>query len=288
MSTLRGFLLPALGALLMFTVPPSLAEVGESDGQPVRGDGMLIDLWRMGKPAFGEYVTQSKESEGAKPAGYTRETGTELASNVLLDFAFLSLEQHYDRESAEAVLEGIRNGSGNTGLSLLVRIPPISEDGVGAARTRVKELLAMGADGVVVPHILSLEEARTAVSFFDGVDVWSPQNPDGTVVAMLIVEDPDVFAELEAIADLPGYSSLVCGIGSLTSALNGDRAAAELINLKVLAQSKRAGLIDMITVDPASVERRVEQGFVGLLAYGPESDRTIRIGRSALHRANSE
>ena len=101
---------------------------------------------------------------------------------------------------------------------------------------------------------------------------------------MLIVEDPEVFDELDAIAAIPGYSALVCGIGSLTSALRGDREAAEVINLEVLEASTRAGLADLITADPASVALRVEQGFLGLLAYGPQARETLRIGRAAAGR----
>jgi 2-keto-3-deoxy-L-rhamnonate aldolase RhmA len=131
---------------------------------------------------------------------------------------------------------------------------------------------------------MSSDEARLALSFFDGVDVWSPANPEGEVVAMLIVEDPDVFDELEEIAGLEGYSALVCGIGSLTSALNGDREAAEAIALEVLAASQRAGMVDLMTVSPESVAERVAQGFLALLAYGPDSDEAIRLGKIAAGR----
>ncbi|MDP5053400.1 MAG: aldolase/citrate lyase family protein, partial [Congregibacter sp.] len=217
--------------------------------------------------------------------GYTLQTGVDLASNTLLDFAFLSLEQHYEAESARNVATGIRSGAqGNTQLPLLVRIPPISVDGEDAARTRVSELIAMGANGVVIPHVMSADEARTAISFFEGANVWSPSNPQGDVVAMLIIEDPDVFAELDEIVNLPGYSALVCGIGSLTSALGGDRVAAEAINQQVLSETKRVGKPNLTTVDPESVALRVEQGFMGLLAYGPDAQEAIRRGRAAAGR----
>jgi hypothetical protein len=39
-----------------------------------------------------------------------------------------------------------------------------------------------------------------------------------------------------------------------------------------------------MTVDPASVARRVEQGFLALLAYGPQAQEAIRIGRAAADR----
>ena len=255
-----------------------------ADGDADRG---LIDLWEQGQPAFGLYVTQPHgegQEDSAVPPTFSVETGRDLARNPLLDFAFLSLEAHYDVDSARNVAEGIAGASNDGALPLLVRIPPISDDGADAARARVKEVLELGADGVVIPHVMSLEEARTAVSFFEGVNVWSPGNRDGDIVAMLIVEDPDVFAQLEEIASIPGYSALVCGIGSLTSALGGDTEAAEAINLRVLEQSKTSGLVDLITVNEESVVLRAEQGFLGLLAYGPTADEVLRIGRAAVGR----
>ncbi|MFK7830108.1 MAG: aldolase/citrate lyase family protein [Congregibacter sp.] len=283
----RNFLAVLASALLTVT---SLAQSDVAAAQTATINRDLIELWAAGRPAFGEYVTQKKAnnkqaaSASQKPASYTVQTGRDLAANSLLDFAFLSLEQHWDADSARNVAQGLRNEHGKSTLPLLVRIPPISVDGVDAARARVKEALALGADGVVIPHVLSAEEARTAVSFFEGVSVWSPDNPQGEVVAMLIIEDPDVFLELEEIADIPGYSALVCGIGSLTSALGGDREAAEAINQQVLAQSQRAGKPNLTTVDAASVTLRVKQGFLGLLAYGPTSNEAIRLGKAAAGR----
>ncbi|MEO1077964.1 MAG: aldolase/citrate lyase family protein [Pseudomonadota bacterium] len=248
----------------------------------------LIELWAAGAPAFGLYVRPEEsaaedDSDSAVPF-YSRETGEKLAANPYLDFAFLSLESHYDANSARRVSEGMFGGDGDSSKSLLVRIPPISVDGIEAARVRAREVLSLGAHGVVIPHVLSADEAREAISFFEDVDVWSPENPDGSVIVMLIVEDPDVFAELDEIAAMPGFSSLVCGIGSLTSALGGDREAAEKINQQVLAVSKRRGKPNLTTVDLDSVALRVEQGFLGLLAYGPDGDDVLRRGRAAAGR----
>lgn len=270
----------------------SLAHSAESGGSdtPIRNRS-LIELWASGQPAFGQYLIQAQdqsETEGhagqTAPPPYTVQTGRELAANPLPDFAFLSLEQHYDAASARNIAKGLGSGTADSAMTLLVRIPPIYVDGAEAARARVKEVLALGADGVVIPHVMSADEARLALSFFGGVDVWSPANPDGEVVAMLIVEDPEVFDELEEIAGLAGYSALVCGIGSLTSALNGDREAAEAIALEVLAASQRAGMVDLMTVSPESVAERAAQGFLALLAYGPDSDEAIRLGKIAAGR----
>ena len=63
-----------------------------------------------------------------------------------------------------------------------MRIPTIERDGVEATRARVKEVLAAGADGVTLPHIRSVDEAKTAIGFFREAkaNVWSPRNPNGT------------------------------------------------------------------------------------------------------------
>ncbi|MFK7865365.1 MAG: aldolase/citrate lyase family protein [Pseudohongiellaceae bacterium] len=235
----------------------------------------LVELWQAGQTAFGQYVTG---------VPYTVETGRELAANPLLDYAFLNLEQDYNINSALELAEGLQSGAQGSAMDLLVRIPPMSEAGVETSRTRVEELLAMGANGVVFPHVRSLEEARTAVSFFEGIDVWSPANPDGEIVVMLMLETPDVFEELEEIANIPNYSALACGIGSLTGALGGDREQAEKMNLDVLGQSQRVGLADMITASTESVAGRVEEGFLGLLVYGPSANDVIRLGRAAAGR----
>ncbi|MGJ8687984.1 MAG: aldolase/citrate lyase family protein [Gammaproteobacteria bacterium] len=235
----------------------------------------LLELWESGKTAFGQYVTG---------VPYTVETGRDLAANPLLDYAFLNLENDYNIDSALDIAEGLRSVGEDAAMELLVRIPPMSEAGVEASRARVNELLAMGVDGVVFPHVRSAEEARTAISFFEGVNVWSPANPDGDIVVMLMLETPEVFAELEEIANIPGYSALACGIGSLTGALDGDREAAEKLNLELLEHSLRVGMADLITASPDSVASRVDQGFLGLLVYGPSADETIRLGRVAAGR----
>lgn len=123
------------------------------------------------------------------------------------------------------------------------------------------------------------------VDFMDaaGADVWSPSNPAGDVIAMVMVEDPGALAQVAEIADVEGYSVLACGIGSLTRAL-GDGEGAEAGNQEVLAHASRVGRPDMITADADDVERRIEEGFLGLLMSGPEADEAIRIGRGAAGR----
>ena len=249
----------------------------------------LIELWKAGTPAFGIFVPSDGPMRGPDgerlPPVYTVDGGARMAANPLLDYVFLNLEYGYDPASIAAIREGLDSPERVSDKALLVRIPPISTDGIEAARSRVHEALAAGADGIVLPHVRSTEEARQAVGFFEEVnaDVWSPSNPEGTIIAMLMIEDPGALAEAAQIADVPGYSVLACGIGSLTQAL-GDREAGEAGNQEVLAQAKRAGLPDMITANAGNVEQRIEEGFLGLLMNGPDADAHIEIGRAAAGR----
>ena len=151
---------------------------------------------------------------------------------------------------------------------------------------RIKEILAMGADGITLPHVENLDQGRQVVSLFTDAraNVWSAANPTGTVIAMMMVEDPHAVAQAAQIADIGGYSVLACGIGSLTRALKGDRAAAEAGNQAVLSETKRVKLVNMLTADIKDVGQRVKEGFLGLLAMGADTDAVLKAGRSAAGR----
>jgi 2-keto-3-deoxy-L-rhamnonate aldolase RhmA len=252
----------------------------------------VLDVWSQGKPAFGVFVPNENPERfvrGQPPpkAIYTRAGAETLAANPRLDFVFLNLEGSYDPAAVRTLAEGLRSTKGaGPRKTLLVRIPTIERDGIETTRARVKEVLAAGADGVTLPHIRSVEEAKTAIGFFAEAkaSVWSPSNPTGEVIAMLMVEDPDAVAAAGQIADLPGFSVLACGIGSLTQALGGDRAGAEAGTQKVLAESTRAKLPNMLTASPQDVVQRVKEGFLGLLGSGASADEMIAIGRAAAGR----
>ena len=281
-AVVRAEVLPFAFCLLPFALSESPAFA--------QGRHAVLELWNTGKPAFGVFVPnenpQPFERGHPPPKGiYTTAGGAKLAANPLLDFVFLNLEGSYDLGAVKAISAGLGSGSGPR-KTLLVRIPTIERDGVEATRVRVREVLAAGADGVTLPHIRSVEEAQTAIGFFQQAkaDVWSPSNPQGTVIAMLMLEDPAAVAVAGQVADLKGYSVLACGIGSLTPALGGDRAGGEAGTQKVLAESKRAKIPNMLTAGPQDVAQRVKEGFLGLLGQGGAADEMIKAGRQAAGR----
>ena len=265
----------------------------------------VIPLWSQGKVAFGVYAPNERAPVGGGPgrgapgAGgggapaaprpkpiYTVSGGEKLAMNPLYDYVFLNLEGSYDTDAVKAMSQGLRSSKATSRKTLLVRIPPISADGADAAKARVKEIFAAGADGVTIPHIRDIEEAKLALSFFAAVknDIWSPANPKGTKLAMLMLEDPKAIAQRAEIANLPGISVLACGIGSLAQALGGDRAGAEAGTQQVLVETKRVKIANMLTANAKDVETRVKEGFLALLMQGAQADEAITIGRAAAKR----
>lgn len=244
----------------------------------------IVDLWTQGKPAFGVYAPNENPGPrgGApRPAVYTREGAEKLAANPLYDYVFLNLEGAYDAAAVTAMAEGLKRRK-----TLIVRIPPIDKDGAAAAKARVKEALDSGADGVTIPHVQNLDQAKQAIAFFADAkaNVWSPSTPAGTTIAMLMLEDPGAVKQARAIADVKGISILACGIGSLTQALGGDRAGAEAATQEILAETKRVKIADMLTANTQDVEKRVKEGFLALLMQGPTADDAIKLGRAAAGR----
>src|SRR5215831_7685248 len=294
----------------------------------------IIDIWAQGKPVFGVYVPSvgqplwnlpAPANRGARGQGqpgvppapgergqqvrpdpvYTREIGEALAKDPLVDFAFLNEEGLYDASGTKAILDGLRSAGGSHRVTLLVRIPSIQEAGADKTRVRVKQLMDMGVDGVVHPENRGLEDAKLVVTFHQEAkaDVWSPTNPNGEKIAMIMLEDPTAVLQTPKVADMKNFSIIACGIGSLGGAfreggivdaltawglLTRPKEQADQYNeigtMKILAEAKRVGIPDMLTANSGSVEQRVKQGFLALLMQGPGSDDAIKLGRTAAGR----
>ncbi len=274
-------LLPVVSAVVAATVIP----------QQANAQSTAVRVWKSGGSAFGMFVPNerapgSTDASGKRlPALYTAGGAEALAANPLLDYLFLNLEGAYDADAVRAMVTGLKATSAATRPTLLVRIPTIEVAGADSTRARVAQVLALGADGVVIPHVRSVDEARLAVGFFTktGANVWSPSNPNGTVVAMLMVEDRGAVTVARDIAAVPGYSLLSCGIGSLTRDMGGDAPGAEAACLSVRDLGEKAGMPSMMTATAASVKDRVAAGYRGLLMSGTveQASAVIRAGREA-------
>lgn len=289
-----------LAAAVAITGCGGADEAPASDSAPEAGDrpvgvAALAELWARDLPVFGVFVPDERPMDVARspegrlqPAEYTLEGTRPLAADPLLDFLFLNLEGAYDVGAVHTLAQAV--STDDDPPALLVRIPPLGEAGQEVTRQRVAEIVAAGADGVVFPHVRSVAEAEAAVAAMRtaGADLWTPRNAEGRHLVMIMVEDPATLELAGRLAAVDGVGILACGIGSLTRALNGDRAAAEAGNLRVLAAARDAGLPDMITAGVDDVERRIQQGFRALLMSGPEAAQAIRSGRTSSGRESVE
>jgi len=252
----------------------------------------VLSTWVAGNAAYGVFVPSDgppRDEEGNRlPAVYSADMAQSLGENPLIEYLFLNLEPAWDAAAIEAMVEGLARVPATDRPVLLVRTPVPDEIGLEATGAQIAEALAKGADGVVIPHIQTPEQASTVVGFFEsaGADVWSPQNPDGKILAMIMIEDPSAVEVAAAIADTPGYSVLACGIGSLTGAIGGDRNAGEAGCMAVLAEGNRVGVYSMMTaMTPESVIDRIERGYLGILSFpSDEYEAMVQAGRDAQGR----
>ncbi len=252
----------------------------------------VITLWTAKKPAYGMFVPSERErgardAEGNRlPPLYTEAGAKALADNPELDYLFLNLEGAFDLEAVKTLLAGLEQGTSGHRPTLLVRVPTIEAAGADSTRSRVKEILALGADGVVIPHVRTPEEAALAAGFFQeaGANVWSPSNPSGTVVAMLMVEDAGAIGVLDQIVAVPGYSMLSCGIGSLTGDMGGDAAGAEAACLRTREAASAHSMPSMMTANAATIGDRLANGYLGILVSGTgeQAAEIIKTGKVAV------
>jgi hypothetical protein len=288
-----------------------------------RSSNPLVDLWSQGKTAFGVFVPNEAApapnaagrggAAGAQPGGaagrgapgaapgpgrgelgrgarpkpvYTQAGGEKLGANALYDYVFLNLEGGYDSAAVRGISDGLKkSASGNRRVALIVRVPAFHED-AAAGRAHLREVFASGADGITFPHVESVGEGKQilAAAQAEKINVWSPGNAKGDKILMMMLEDPAAVAQAAEFANLKGYSLLACGIGSLRGALKGDTAGAEAGVQKVLAETKRAKLVNMLTATTQDVEQRVKEGFLGILVQGANQDEAIKTGRAAAKR----
>lgn len=167
------------------------------------------------------------------------------------DWMFIDMEHGpYLLDRLQATLNDLdkrRGPDGRLPTAPIVRIP---EDGDENSRWSVKQVLDMGAFGIVFPHIESKQEATKAISairyppqrgakhpepagkrgwapgravkywgitqteYLHRADVW-PLNPDGELFAMIMIESVEGVNHIDEILDVPGISAIFIGSSDL-------------------------------------------------------------------------
>ena len=185
----------------------------------------------------------------------------------------------------------------------MVRVPPNARE---QNQWIIKQTLDAGAYGLVVPHVSTVEDARAAAvaarypqvpgvadfepagqrgwwsrsahrywglttqEYYDAADLW-PLDPDGNVLLMGIVEDPEGIRNLrEILREVRGIGAIWAGPGDLSVEMGfrGDSRHPEVQAslLQILAACQEFDVPCAVGATVDDVAMRLEQGFRIIMA----------------------
>ena len=180
----------------------------------------------------------------------------------------------------------------------MVRIPPNSRE---HNQWVIKQALDTGVYGLVLPHLNTVEDARAAVEaarypqvpgvpdfepkgergwwpriaprywgltgqeYYDAADIW-PLDPDGNMLLMGIVEEPEGVKNLrEILRQVKGIGAIWAGPGDMSVAMgykgNANHPEVQENLLRVLSACNEAGVPCAVGATADEVAQRLEQGF---------------------------
>ena len=209
----------------------------------------------------------------------------ELLGQAGMDWAVLDLEHG---ESTEADLLALLYAVGTTSMAPIVR-PPSAE------RLRVGRALDLGAAGIMLPQLGSIEEVRQAVSYLRyppvgqrgvalrtrGADMGALAHADVArvvnerIVGIVQIESRGAAAAADEIAALEEVDVLFVGPADLSHALGvpgrfDDATYLEAIGSVVAACGRHGKAAGILIYDAAALPRHLELGFrfIGLGSQG--------------------
>ena len=266
------------------------AEFVSAQGKPVRINGAIDKLVR------------GKSLAGAIIYDFSLYAAAQFASSDL-DFIIVDMEHRgLDFERLESFLFGTINKAEIAQQGTLqVRVPPIVRIptyGRAPSEAIVKQVLDMGAFGIMFPAIETKEQALEAVSsarypqvrgskypdpvgrrgngnmpaaWFWGLsrpdysrraDVW-PANPDGELLLFLQIETAEGVKNVDEILSVPGIGVVFVGPNDLSWSLGVPQGSPEHNQAvqRVLDAAMKRNIPAAITVNEADVVSRLKQGF---------------------------
>jgi len=250
-----------------------------------------IETLADGKPAFGIFS-----------GDFSLANARALATSDL-DFIFIDMEHTpYDVETLQTFLLGMTNkervlekGNLQMDVTPLVRIPMNGRENL---QWLVKQVLDVGAFGIVFPYVETPEETENAISsmrypqrsgdaamepagtrgaspgiarwfwgasdYFDRADVW-PLDPRGDLLAVIQIESKKAIENIEEIAAVPGVGAIFIGPSdlSISYGVPGQRDHVEVAAgmKKVLEVCKHRNIPCGLTTDAESVEQYLGEGY---------------------------
>ena len=247
-------------------------------------------------------------------------SGAAIAS-APLDFVIVDLEHTpYDPSRLESYLLGMIDkrqiataGSLQPPVTPIIRLPANGREHV---EYLIKQVLDLGAFGVVVPHVGNREDALAAVramrypqhrdspdmapegrrgvgygwaarywglsgaEYAARADLW-PLDPNGELLLWCMIESREGVEHADEIASTPGVSGIFLGPSDLAASLGvtEDHAAVAEATQRVVDACKKAGVPCGTLVSGAAVADRLKQGF-RFLAVGSDAGISAGVQRA--------
>ncbi len=252
---------------------PATGEAGTAEGADMgaamQSSNRIIELLASGEAVFGIFS-----------GDHTPEQGALMAANRETDFVFYSLEQGpFDIPAMSAYMEAMAEAAGAAGARpVALRIPPVRDDRA-AVTGRVAQGLGAGVGALVFPHVESPDDVAVAADAI-GDALW-PENPDGRVASIVLIEDRSGIARAREIVGAPGVTVAIPGPGDLRRAYEGDMEAVENAIQTVLAACLELNVPCGITAGVDDIADRLAQGFRLIIVTQPEA---LAVGRAAAGR----
>lgn len=306
----------ALGCLLLFAgaAGPFLSAADTALNKDVRLN-RVIERTEKNEPVFGVFSQN-----------ISVRTGAGIGSSSI-DFVIIDLEHSpYDISRLEGYLLGmtdkrqiLQKGNLQPNVVPIIRVPSAGREQLIFV---IKQVLDLGAFGVLVPHIDTADDALAAVravrypqrrgvpdfkpeglrgvgygwparywgltgaEYAERADVW-PLDPKGELLLWLMIETKASIDNIEAIARTPGVSGLFVGPSDLafSMGLPFDDPEVEAAIEKVARVAQAAGVRYGTLTGGGGVARRLSQGFQ-FLAVGGDSSASASVQEA--RRTNAE
>ncbi len=289
----------------------------------------MIALHEAGQPVFGLYAPSpgGGRARGDQPPPPVKDPSDRAAEALTFDAGDFVFDGSMERdvEAALPAFTAFAAAMGQAGATarthpFVVKAAKIT-DADRTAREAARQL-DTGVSGIMFVEVESADEVRTALAsmrwasaggrrpdadltaaaaywdvdvdtYRERADLW-PLNPDGELVAWIIVETPEGLANVREIAAVPGIGVLWPGAGTLrqlftTTGEDGERtldeAAWENSIQSVLAACVEFEVPCGFPAGPDDIALRMDQGFsVFVMGWGDAGFETVAVGRERAGR----
>ena len=273
----------------------------------------IIGRLEQGQPAFAPSVIPNGAYDEILAAGDSP------YDFVIIDMEHLEFDFPTLRHSLQSLLNRRRiakAGSLQADPVPLVRVPPNATE---LNQWVIKQTLDVGAYGIVLPHLQTVEQARAAVAalryprptddastgvgvrgwfprhaarywglsvpeYYEAAELW-PVTPAGELFLLPIVEDRAGVKNLpQILREVTGISAIWAGAGDLSVDLGhageSKHPEVEAGIQAILAACQEYNVPCCTIADVNDVEQRLEQGFRLIVAATPKSHAALERGRA--------